>query len=192
MSYAQLSHAGNMADPDFARFQQNSERWVSDISVGTLFFTLELNKLDDANIRVKLDPWRLQRLALDRVGAPLSGRTSSPTSRAAAARKYVVGRAARQRMFDETVAEMRFRGGWRQPHQQQALNLLTDRDAAKRKSAAAASPKGFKAEQRLFALVTKPWPGQGDRGQVAHPPPVSSRNLANQVEDQVVEAWSMR
>jgi oligoendopeptidase F len=50
MSYAQLAYAGNMADPELARFQQNVSERVNAISVEVLFFTLEINKLDDADL----------------------------------------------------------------------------------------------------------------------------------------------
>lgn len=191
MSYAQLSYAGNMADPELARFQQNLNERVSDISVGTLFFTLELNKLDDANIRVKLTHGALQRFRpwIDSVRLFRPHQLSDEVERLLH-EKYVVGRAAWQRMFDETVAEMRFEVDGASLTSNEALNLLTDRDGAKRKSAAAALAKGFKSEQRLFALVTNTLAKDKEiedkwRGFAR---PVSSRNLANQVEDQVVDA----
>jgi oligoendopeptidase F len=43
MSYAQLVYAGNMADAELARFQQNINERVNAISVEVLFFSLELN-----------------------------------------------------------------------------------------------------------------------------------------------------
>ena len=191
MSYAQLSYAGNMADPELARFQQNLNERVSDISVGTLFFTLELNKLDDANIRVKLTHGALQRFRpwIESVRLFRPHQLSDEVERLLH-EKYVVGRAAWQRMFDETVAEMRFEVDGASLTSNEALNLLTDRDAAKRKSAAAALAKGFKAEQRLFALVTNTLAKDKEIEDKwrSFAKPVSSRNLANQVEDQVVEA----
>ena len=191
MSYAQLSYAGNMADPELARFQQNLNERVSDISVGTLFFTLELNKLDDGNLRSKLTHGALQRFRpwLDAVRLFRPHQLSDEIERLLH-EKYVVGRAAWQRMFDETVAEMRFEVDGASLTSNEALNLLTDREGGKRKSAAAALATGFKAEQRLFALVTNTLAKDKEiedkwRGFAR---PVSSRNLANQVEDQVVDA----
>ena len=191
MSYAQLAYAGNMADPELARFQQNLNERVSDISVATLFFTLELNKLDDANIRVKLTHGALQRFRpwIESVRLFRPHQLSDEVERLLH-EKYVVGRAAWQRMFDETMAEMRFDVDGASLTSNEALNLLTDRDGAKRKSAAAGLAKGFKSQQRLFALVTNTLAKDKEiedkwRGFAR---PVSSRNLANQVEDQVVDA----
>ena len=51
MSYAQLVHAGNMTDPEIGRFYQTMQERVTDISTELLFFTLEMNRLDDADHR---------------------------------------------------------------------------------------------------------------------------------------------
>src|SRR4030095_8147027 len=72
----------------------------------------------------------------------------------------------------------------------EVLNLLTDRDGAKRKAAAMGLSKGLKDNQRIFALVTntlaKDKEVEDKWRNFARP--VSSRNLANQVEDEVVDA----
>jgi signal transduction histidine kinase len=47
-SYAQLRYAGNMSDPEIARFHQTIDERTTDISADLLFVTLELNKIDDA------------------------------------------------------------------------------------------------------------------------------------------------
>jgi oligoendopeptidase F len=47
-SYAQLSYAGNMSDPEIARFHQTIDERTTDISSDLLFVTLELNKIEDA------------------------------------------------------------------------------------------------------------------------------------------------
>ena len=51
MSYAQLVHAGNMTDPEIGRFYQTMQERVTDISTELLFFTLELNRLEDGGSR---------------------------------------------------------------------------------------------------------------------------------------------
>src|SRR5262245_38901000 len=54
MSYAQLVHAGNMMDAEIGRFYQTTQERVTDTSSDLLFFTLELNKLEDADLAAKL------------------------------------------------------------------------------------------------------------------------------------------
>ena len=56
-SYAQLVHAGDMADPEVGRFYQTIQEKVTEASSETLFFTLEINRLDDAAVeRLLADP----------------------------------------------------------------------------------------------------------------------------------------
>ena len=57
MSYADLLRAGNVADPEIARFYQTMHERINAVSTELLFFTLEINRLDDAALDAKLaDP----------------------------------------------------------------------------------------------------------------------------------------
>ncbi|MGE0096660.1 MAG: oligoendopeptidase F, partial [Alphaproteobacteria bacterium] len=57
MSYAQLLHSANMTDPEIGRFYQTIQEKVTVISSETLFFALELNRIEDAELEAKLaDP----------------------------------------------------------------------------------------------------------------------------------------
>ena len=49
-SYAQLLHAGNMSDATIGQFYQTLQERVTDISSRTLFFALEINRVDDATL----------------------------------------------------------------------------------------------------------------------------------------------
>ncbi len=57
MSYADLLRAGNVADPEIARFYQTMHERINAVATELLFFTLEINRLDDAALDAKLaDP----------------------------------------------------------------------------------------------------------------------------------------
>ena len=57
MSYAQLVHAGDMESASIGQFYQSASESVTEISALSLFFTLELNSLEDAELAPKLaDP----------------------------------------------------------------------------------------------------------------------------------------
>ncbi|HVJ41478.1 MAG TPA: M3 family oligoendopeptidase [Dongiaceae bacterium] len=191
MSYAQLVYAANMADAQLAKFQQEVNERANDISVETLFFSLEINKIEDAVLTKQMTHAPLQRFApwLDATRAFRPHQLSDEVERLLH-EKYLTGRAAWNRLFDETVADLRFDVDGKSLTSNEALNLLTDRDPTKRRSAAAAISKGFKDNQRLFALITntlaKDKEIEDKWREFARP--VSSRNLANQVEDQVVDA----
>ena len=54
MSYASLLHAGDMTSPEIGRFYQAMQEQVTAISTQLLFFTLEINRIDDAVLDTKL------------------------------------------------------------------------------------------------------------------------------------------
>src|SRR6202000_1293349 len=100
------------------------------------------------------------------------------------------GYAAWNRLFDQTISALRFKVSGKELAIEPTLSLLQDRDGAKRKAAAEALAKTFKANERTFALVTNTlakdkeisdrWRGFQD---VA-----DSRHLNNRVERAVVDA----
>ena len=88
------------------------------------------------------------------------------------------------------MAALRFPVDGKELTSSDALNLLTDRDAETRRKAGLALTEVLGKNVRLFALVTNTLAKDKEiedrwRG---FPRPVSSRNLANFVEDEVVEA----
>src|SRR6516164_11324210 len=53
ISYASLVHAGDLADPEIGRFFQTMQERINAVSTSLLFFTLELNRIDDADLAAK-------------------------------------------------------------------------------------------------------------------------------------------
>ena len=51
MSYAGLRHYQNTLDPARAKFFGDMQARVTDLTTPLVFFTLELNRLDDARLR---------------------------------------------------------------------------------------------------------------------------------------------
>ncbi|HEY0571932.1 MAG TPA: M3 family oligoendopeptidase, partial [Enterovirga sp.] len=104
--------------------------------------------------------------------------------------KSVTGRGAWNRLFDETLASLRFKLRGEELTLEPTLNRLQDADPAMRKDAADALAAVFKENLRTFTLVTNTlakdkeisdrWRGFED---VA-----DSRHLANRVEREVVDA----
>ena len=193
MSYAQLVHAGNVADPEVGKFYQTMQERVTAISANLVFFTLELNDIGDRALKQKLkakplakyEPW-LRDL---RVFRPYQ---LDEAMERLLHDKQVAGRAAWNRLFDETMARMRFRVGGAEKTVEQTLNMLSDSDGKVRKAGARAIGKGLGENVQLFALITNTLAKDKEiedrwRG---YPAAQSSRNLGNQVEDEVVEALS--
>ncbi|MGA7260934.1 MAG: M3 family oligoendopeptidase, partial [Stellaceae bacterium] len=103
---------------------------------------------------------------------------------------HVAGRAAWVRLFDETIADLRFPFRGRDLTESEALDLLSDKDPEVRRQAAQVIGEVLGKNTRVFALITNTLAKDKeieDRWR-RFPRPISSRNLANFVEDEVVYA----
>jgi len=191
MSYAQLVHAGDMGSPEIAAFYQTLNERVTDITSASLFFGLEINRIDDDVLETQLkdpkaarfEPW----IRDVRVHRP---HQLADDMEKLLHEKSVSGRAAWARLFDETMADLRFNVSDQQKTLGETLNLLSDPDSEVRKSGAKALAGGLQAHVRTLSLITNTLSKDKEiednwRGYAG---PVSGRNLANQVEDEVVEA----
>ena len=191
LSYASLLHAGNLADPDIGRFYQTILERTNAISTRLLFFTLELNRLDDAILEAKeADPALAHYRPWLRDIRAFRPHQLSDEVEQLLHDKYVAGRAAWTRLFDETIADLRFPIGGRELTEAEALDLLSDRDPEVRREAAASVGGVLGKNARTFALITNTLAKDKeieDRWR-RFARPISSRNLSNFVEDEVVDA----
>jgi oligoendopeptidase F len=193
MSYAQLLHAGNVADAEISRFYQTTQERVTDISAHLVFFTLELNRIGDRALAQKMKSKELARYAswIRDVRVFRAHELDEEMERLLHD-KRVAGRAAWNRLFDETMARLRFTIDGKSLTAEEVLHRLSDANATARKSAAKALGKGLGDNLPLFALITNTLAKDKeieDRWR-RYPQPQSARNLANHVEDEVVEALS--
>jgi oligoendopeptidase F len=191
MSYAGLLYTGNTTDPKRAKFFGDVRERVTAASVHLLFFTLELNRIDDSLIDRALGnakfaryrPW-VEDVRKERP-YQLEDRVEQLFHE-----KSVTGLGAWNRLFDETISSLRFNVEGEELPIEPTLNLLQDPIEERRKAAADALAEVFRENLRTFALITNTlakdkeisdrWRGFKD---VA-----DSRHLANRVEREVVEA----
>jgi oligoendopeptidase F len=190
-SYAQLYQSGDVSNPERGRFYQDVVERLTVLGGKLLFFTLEINRLGDQALADKMThpaaahyaPWvrdlrvmrahelsdDLEKLFLD---------------------KSTTGRTAWVRLFDETLAGMRCKIGDDELTLTAALNRLSDPKPEKRKATAKAIGAALGEKGQLFTLITnvlaKDKATEDEWRKFARP--VSSRNLANLVEDEVVDA----
>jgi oligoendopeptidase F len=190
-SFAGLVYAGDTTDPKRAKFYGDTHERITAASLHLLFFTLELNRIDDALLeRAMADPalghyrpW-IEDVRKDKP-YQLEDRVEELFHE-----KSVTGAGAWNRLFDETMASLRFSVNGKSLPIEPTLSLLQDADGKKRKAAADALAKTFKENLRTVALVTNTlakdkeisdrWRGFKD---VA-----DARHLANRVEPEVVDA----
>jgi oligoendopeptidase F len=191
ISYASLVHAGDLTDPEIGRFFQTMQERINAVSTTLLFFTLELNRLDDADLTAKeTDPAVARYRPWLRDTRAFRPYQLSDEIEKLLHEKYVAGRAAWTRLFDETIADLRFGIGGKELTEAEALDLLSDRDPEIRREAALVIGDVLEKNARTFALITNTLAKDKEiedrwRGFAR---PISSRNLANFVEDDVVDA----
>jgi oligoendopeptidase F len=190
-SYAVLIHEGDTVDPARNKFYGDMQERMTAASTHLLFFELELNRIDDAQLEAALAdpalghyrPWledvrRYRPYQLeDRVEQLFH-------------EKSMTAYAAWNRQFDATIANLRFKVSGKTLAIEPTLNFLQDRDGKKRKSAAQALAHTFKGNVAQFALILNTlakdkeisdrWRGFTDIA--------DERHLSNRVEREVVDA----
>jgi oligoendopeptidase F len=192
MSFAYLEYAGNVSDPATGRFFQSMQERVNTISAQLIFFTLEINHIADDTLDARMKASaRLARYApwLRDTRAFRDHQLSDEMERLLH-EKEVAGRAAWNRLFDETIASLRFDVCGEALTEAETLNLLSDPDRARREQAGKALGAVFGENARLFAHITNTLAKDKeieDRWR-NFDRPVSARNLSNHVEDAVVDA----
>jgi oligoendopeptidase F len=191
MSYASLVHAGDLSDPEIGRFYQTMQERTNAISTTLLFFTLELNRLEDAALEAKLaDPALARYRPWLRDTRAFRPHQLSDDIEKLLHEKHVAGRTAWVRLFDETIADLRFPFRGKELTEPEALDLLSERDPEIRREAALTIGEVLGQNTRTFALITNTLAKDKeieDRWR-RFARPISSHNLANFVEDEVVDA----
>ena len=190
-AYASLVYATDTTDPKGAKFYGDVQEKLTAVWSHLLFFNLELNRLDDAALEAAMTEPELAHyrpfIEDTRKEKPyqLEDRVEQLFHE-----KSMTSRGGWNRLFDETMAALRFDVDGKELTLEPTLNQLQDADGEVRRRAAEALAKTFKANLRTFTLITNVlakdkeisdrWRGFED---VA-----DSRHLANRVEREVVDA----
>ena len=190
-SYAQLYYVGDTTDSQRGKFYGDVSAKLTEISTLLLFFELELNRVDDAALEAAMKvpalahyrPWienlRMEKpYQLDDKLEELFLEKSQTSS------------SAFNRLFDETMAGLRFEVDGEMLSLEPTLNLMQSPDEAKRRKGSEALARTFGANIKLFTLITNTlakdkdisdrWRGFKDIS--------DARHLSNRVEPEVVAA----
>ncbi len=190
-SYAYLNYVTDTADPTRAKLLGDVQDKLTGITSKLVFYTLELNQLDDATLeRAMSDPALAHyRPWLEDVRKEKPYQLSKELE-LLFHDKSATSRSAWSRLFNETISALRFSVDGEQLSLEPTLTLLTSPDKQKRQAAAQALAMVLGENSRLFTLVMNTlakdkeisdrWRGFKD---VA-----ASRHLSNRVEPEVVDA----
>jgi oligoendopeptidase F len=190
-AYASLATSVARDEPAWAKFEADLRTRSSQIGAESLFFTLELNQLEDSEIEMafKAHPpaarWRpwMRRVRLSR-----------PHELTPDLERLLIdlgpGVANWSRLYDETLAKLTAKVGRETLTLPETLNRLSDPDAARRKQAAQALAKALEDRTPTIALSfnTLAFEKQIEDRWRKYPNPAASRHLANEVDADAVEA----
>ena len=190
-AFAGLASSTARDDPAWARFEADIRARASQIAADSLFFTLELNELEDAEIAAALSaypaagrwrPW-LRRVRLSRPHELSHDLERLLLDRGPAVANWV-------RLYDETLAALQVRAGRESLTLAEALNRLSDADAGRRKQAAQGLARALEARSSTFALAfnTLAFEKQVEDRWRRYVTPAASRHLANEVDAEAVGA----
>ena len=190
-SYASLLYATDMTDAGHAKFYGDMQARLTALGSDLVFFSVELNAIDDATFEAlcsdaALAPYR-NWLADLRLMRPYQ---LSDELERLLYEKSMTGRAAWNRLFDETMGRLTFDFRGTSLTLEETLDKLSDPDSAVRRDGAAALSATFSEALPVFTLITNTLAKDKeieDRWRKL-PAPDMSRHIANRVEPHVVEA----
>lgn len=191
-SFAGLVYATDTTNGAYAKFYGDVQEQLTAINSSILFFTLDINRIDEAALEAayaaseKLEryrPW----LTAARAWRPYQ---LSDDLEKLLLEKRVTGAAAWNRLFDETMASLRFDIDGEQVAIEPTLNTLSSSSPSVREAGAKSLADTFAKNVSTFTLITNTlakdketedrWRGYEDVAQARH--------LSNQVEPEVVNA----
>jgi len=190
-AFASLSASTARDDPAWSRFEADLRQRSSQIAALSLFFTLEINKLEDDELEAALRanktaqrwrPW-LRRV-----------RAARPHELTADLERLLIDKAPAAanwgRLSDETLASLSAKVEGQTLTLSELLSLSAGPDARKRKAAAQALAKALAERSNTLALSlnTLAFEKQIDDRWRKYPSPASFRHLANEVDAESVEA----
>ncbi len=192
MSYAGLRYYQDTSDSARAKFMSDMQGEITNLSNPLVFFSLEMNRIEDG----VLEGLMAQSTGLARYKPVLDRmRAMKPYQLSDELEKFlhdnsVVGAAAWNRLFDETMAGLTFNVDGEETSLEATLNLLSDADRARREVGAKALAEVFTKNLPLFARITNTLAKEKeieDRWRGLETPQMS-RHLSNHVEPEVVQA----
>ena len=193
LSYAHLLVAEDAEHEKNKIFFQQMQEKITNYSSQLIFFTLELNQIEEKKINILLKDKKLSEYKT----WIKNRRTFKPYQLEKNLEKLlqdksITSSGAWIRLFDETIAALRFPYKKKYLTSAEILNYLSDDKSTVRKEAAKSVGKVLGQNVKIFTTITntlaKDKSINDDWRKL--PNPVSARNLSNVVEDEVVEALS--
>ncbi len=191
-SFTYLNYATNLNSPKDTAFYQDISEKINDIASLIVFFELEINQIEDkklnALIKKNKDLQRYQPYLRD-VRVFKKYQLSEDLEKLLL-EKSATGHGAWSRLFDETINNLQFPFDKKILNSSQIFDLLCNKDEKIRKKAAKIIGQVLQENSKTLAYITNILAKDKDiddkwRGFKS---PISSRNLSNFIEDEVVDS----
>lgn len=189
-TYAGLMQASDLSSVEIGRFKQTLEETLTTAGSALVFFGLEINQIDDARVKTLLADKGLARYEpfLRDVRAYRPYQLSEEVERVLVEKS--VTSSAWVRLFDETMGAMRFEFKGKKLGTEAILDKFASPKPEERKEAAKVFSKGLAEQEKMLTLITNTLAKDKavEDEMRGYKRPISSRNLGNFVEDEVVDA----
>lgn len=185
-SYSYLIYAADLSNQKNISFYQNISEALIGIESQLIFFTIELNEVDEKKLK---NPALKKYQPFIRDSRIFKKHQLSNELEKFSLEKNITGRNAFVRLFDETVNNLKFSYRGKVLSSQEIFDLMSNSDEKVRKDAAKAIGKTFEENSKIFAFITNILAKDKaiDDSWRKFENPISSRNLSNFVEDEIVE-----
>ena len=188
--YSQLLYASDLSNQNNISFYQNINEKLSEYESKMVFFTLELNQIEDKKLAILLKNSDLKKYQpFIRDTRSFKKYQLSNDLEKYSLDKNITGRSAFVRLFDETVNNLKFSYRGKVLNSQQIFDLSSNSNEKVRKDAAKSIGKTFEENAKIFAFITNTLAKEKavDDKWRGFEKPISARNLSNFVEDEVVD-----
>ena len=188
-NYAFLIYATNMDVPEIVQFYQDINEKLTEISSDLIFFTNEINATSDEDFKRLINGSGKYKSWLNNIRR-FKNHQLDEKSEQILLDKNLTASSSWVRFFEEQINDLKFNLDGKDLNSAGVLNLLSDHDEKIRKKAAESIESVFKSEVKTFTFITNTLAKDkitNDKWR-RYSSPVDSRNLSNNVENEVVEA----
>ena len=190
-SFAYLTYAADMMDEKNTAFYQNSSERIKSISNDLVFFELEINKISEENLKKRYnssDKLKKYQPFLRDVRVFKKHQLNEDLEKLML-EKSSTGSSAWNRLFDETINNMKFPYDDQELNSSEIFNLLSSKESKTRKKASKIIGEVLGQNIRLLSFVTNILAKDKDINDNLRnfSKPISSRNLSNFIEDEIVD-----
>jgi oligoendopeptidase F len=191
ISFAYLQYAKNLSESKNISFYQDISEKINQLTTNLVFYEIELNQISDENLQKlfgESEKLKFYQPFLRDVRAFRKHNLCEEIEKLFL-EKSSTSRNSWIRLFDETMADLKFPYEKKQLSCAEIFDLLSDKDEKIRAKASDSIGNTLKENSKIFAFITNVL--AKDKSITdnwrSYKSPISSRNLSNFIEDEVVE-----